>query len=84
MPEKIGWGADRISFSPDEVRKLNSLVELNGSVYDALRSYLANTEPSKDEILRLVYIIENRKRMMKTIESIARGVYCESYGRVKM
>jgi len=82
MDESKGWGWDKISFKPDEVKLLNELMQLTGgSIHETLRCYLCDKAVSQDELLRLIFIIENRERMLKTVDSIERGVYCETYGR---
>lgn len=85
MSEQVGWGVERISYKTDEVRNLSELMKLTGgSVHDTLRAYLAHDDVPQQEIMRLLYIIENRESMMKSIEGVALGVYCESCGRAEI
>lgn len=80
-PVNAGWGWDRFSYTPIEVRAIAAIIDLNGgSIYDAVKSYLLGMESSITEqqlvVLRLIFIAENRDRLLKSIESLELGVRC--------
>lgn len=74
-PANAGWGWDRFSYTPIEVKALTAIMDLNGgSIYDAVKSYLLGMESPITEqqlvVLRLIYIAENRDRLLKSIKSL--------------